>query len=206
MKKTGIDDRPAYCRPCNSGAENISVIRSVCNTYNERLKEILAETNEDFSPLDLGCPSDVLLKCGVPNLPIQISVRRLVGKKNQQDHPFKLSDVAHLPDYINKPVAIFRSASTIEDRKVILTEMECNGCAIVVILSPNCSYKGFNVNDIRSIYPKDNFAAILQWIVEHNLLEYANKQKILNWLSKQQSNSAEVEQLIEDATKIIQEM
>lgn len=197
---------PHYCKKCVQGSNGIAIIRGVCSTFNERLKELIKGTNNDFTPLDMGCPSDILLNTGLPNLPIQISVRTLIGKKHQSNHPFKLSDVTHLPEYISLPIAVFRSASTEEDRKVILTEMQCNGCNIVVVISPNQTYKSYSVNDIRSIYPKDNFCAILQWVVDHNLLEYVHKEKFLNWLSKHQSNSDEVTQLIKDTAKIIQGM
>lgn len=203
MNRISIEIEPAYCQECVQGGTAISIIRGINDTYNNRLKEILAETNKDFTPLDLGCPSEQLLSTGLPNLPIQISVRVLTGKKSQENHPFKLSDVVHLPEYVSMPIAVFRSASTVEDRKVILTEMECNGCNIIVIISPNQEYRGYKVNDIRSIYPKNNFAVMLGWVVEHNLLEYAHKEKFLNWLSKHQSNSDEVTQLIKDTTKII---
>lgn len=62
------------------------------------------------------------------------------------------------------------------------------------------------VNSVRSVYPKDNISDMLQWIVSDKLLEYCNKEKILNWLSKQQSNSADVAKLIKDSTNIVQKM
>lgn len=195
--------RNGYCRVCELGGEGIRVIRATSETFNGRLKAIQSGANNDFSPLDIGCPSKNLLSAGLPNLPIQVSVRRLIAKKSQDNHPFKLADIIHLPEYLNDPIAVFRSMSTVDDVKVILTEMECNGFNILVIVAPNRNYNGYDVNDIRSIYPKDNIKPILEWIVTYDLLEYADKEKLLNWLGKRQSNSAEVAQLIKEATKII---
>ncbi len=206
MGKIKEEQTPAYCQECNQDGAGITVIRAVNNTYNERLKVILAGANTDFTPLDLGCPSSILLETGLPNLPIQIAVNKLMIKKDQDNHPFKLLDVIHLPEFISTPIAIFRSATKVEDVKVVLTEMECDGVNIVVIISPNQYYKGYNVNSIRSLYPKDNIKAILGWIAEDNLLEYAHKEKFLNWLGKQQSNSADVTRLIKDSAKIIEDL
>lgn len=41
-----------------------------------------------------------------------------------------------------------------------------------------CGKKG--INSIRSVYPKDKMVDILQWIAEYGLIEYGNKEKILN--------------------------
>lgn len=201
-----IIENIAVCRNCTEYIESRDTINGITNVYNERLKSILSDSNTDFSPLDLGCPHKSLLNSGLPNQPIQVSVRILKGKSKQENHPFKLPDIAHLPNYLATPIAVFRSATTVSDTKVILTEMESNGVNILVIISPNREYKGVLINDIRSIYPKDNIKPILEWICKDNLLEYFDKQKILNWLSKHQYNPDEVTKLIKDCTKIIQEM
>lgn len=180
-------------------------VKRICDVYNERLRVILSGANDDFSPLELGRPCKHLLDCGIPNLPIQISVRRLVDKKLQTNHPFSLVSVVHMPDYLNNPIAIFQSKTRV-DVKVILTEMEEKGIHFVVAIELR-KLKGKNdINDVRSVYPRDNILDVLRWIVEDNLMEYCNKEKILNWLGKQQSNSVEVAKLIKDSTKIIQKM
>lgn len=200
------NEEKAYCQICTQEGSSIRVIRATCDSYNERLKVILAGGNTDFRPLDIGCPHICLLNCGLPNLPIQVSVKILTGKASQSNHPFKVSDLIHLPEYICQPIAVFRSATSMDDTKVILTEMEAEGVNIIVVIRPSQQYKGLLVNDIRSIYPKDNIAPILEWISVHNLMEHCHKQKILNWLGKHQYNPGEVTKLIKDCTKIIQEM
>ncbi|GEP98620.1 MuF-C-terminal domain-containing protein [Chitinophaga cymbidii] len=180
----------------------IQSIRDICNTYNERLRLILRGTNDNYAPLELGNPCQHLLNCGIPDLPLQISVRRLVDKKLQANHPFSLVSVAHLPAYLNDPIAVFQS-KTRQEIKVILTEMEERGINFVVALEPQKLKGNQEVNDIRSIYPKDNVKEILRWIAEDGLLEYCHKEKILNWIGKQQSYSVEVANLIKDCTKIV---
>jgi len=181
-----------------------SIIRTnnLNDNFNARLRKIISGYNDDFNPLDLGNPSDILLSCGIPNLPIQMSVQRLVDKKLQTNHPFRLVSVTHMPDFLANPIAIFQS-KTSASCKVILTEMEDKEINIVVPIEMNRMIGKSFVNSVRSIYPKDNIKDVLQWICEFGLLEYCEKNKILNWLDKQQSNSADVIKLIKDSTKII---
>lgn len=180
-------------------------IKEVCNAYNERLKIIINGTNNNYAPLDLGNPSKELINCGVPDIPIQMAVQRLVDKKLQSNHPFSLVSVVHMPEYLIAPIAVFQS-KTRGDCKVILTEMEDKGINIVVVIEMNKLCGKQEVNSVRSVYPKDNIRDILQWTAQDRLLEYINNEKILNWFSKQQSNSADVTKLIKDCTKVIEKI
>lgn len=177
-------------------------LRKINARYNERIRLILQGGNIDYSPLQLGPPSPILLNTGIPDLPIEMSVHRLIDKKLQNNHPFSLVSVVNMPECIQAPLAIFKSKTRI-DSKVILTDMEENEIHFVIALEMNREKIAYRVNDIRSVYPKDNFADILRWIARDNLLEYADKQKALKWLGKQQSNSAEVARLLEDSTNLI---
>jgi hypothetical protein len=177
--------------------------KDITDIFNERLVEILGGENKNYSALELGQPSDILKSAGLPDLPIQMSVQRLIDKKLQATHPFKLLSVVHMPDYIARPIAVFQS-KTRKDCKVILTEMENEGANIVVVVETNKLLGKINVNSVRSVYPKDNIKDILRWVCKDGLLEYIHKQKFPNWLDKQQSISADVTQLIKDSTKIVQ--
>ena len=108
-----------------------------------------------------------------------------------------------MPDHLAEPIAIFQS-KTRNDCKVILTEMEDKGINMVVVIELKKLCGKQEVNSVRSVYPKDNVLDVLQWIAEYELLEYVNKEKILNWFCKQQSNSADVTKLIKDCTKVIE--
>ncbi|MBW8686064.1 MuF-C-terminal domain-containing protein [Chitinophaga rhizophila] len=180
-------------------------IKDICNIYNERLRIILNGTNTDYTPLELGRPCKHLISCGTPDLPIQISVRRLVDKKLQANHPFSLVSVVHMPEYLDDPIAIFQS-KTRSDVKVVLTDMEEKGINFVVAIELRRIQGKQEINDVRSVYPKDNILDVLRWIAEDKLMEYCNKEKILNWLGKQQSNSVEVTKLIKDCTKVIEKL
>ncbi|MRG44769.1 hypothetical protein GFS24_06570 [Chitinophaga sp. SYP-B3965] len=134
-----------------------------------------------------------------------MAVQRLVDKKLQSNHPFSLVSVVHMPEYLAEPIAVFQS-KTRTDCKVILTEMEDKGINMVVAIEMNKLCGRREVNSVRSVYPKDNIRDILLWIAQDDLIAYANKEKILNWFCKQQSNSADVTKLIKDATKVIEKI
>lgn len=178
-------------------------LKDICNKFNDRLKIIISGTNENYTPLQLGMPCEHLINCGLPDLPIEMSVQRLVDKKLQTNHPFSLVSVVHMPEHLAKPIAIFQSKTRL-DSKVILTEMIEEGINFVVAVEMRRVKGSKEVNDVRSVYPKDNIKDILRWIAEDDLMEYCNKEKALNWLGKQQSNSAEVAKLIKGCTKIIE--
>lgn len=181
------------------------VLRKINDEFNDRLKPIIRGDNQDHRPLNLGYPSEPLRKCNIPELPIQMSVQRLVDKKMQSNHPFNLMSVIHMPDLLAKPIAIFQS-KTRSDCKVVLTEMEDKGVNILVVIEPNKLCGKIQANSVRSVYPKDNNIDILRWICEENLLEYYDKEKALKWLGKQQSNSADVTRLLEGSTNVINQI
>jgi len=179
------------------------ILKTVNNAFNERIKEIMSGSNQNYRSLELGKPCAILIKVGLPDLPIQMSVKRLVDKKLQLNHPFSLVSVVHMPEFLADPIAVFQS-KTRGDCKVVLTDMQEKGVNFVVAIQMEKLKGDVDVNDVRSVYPKDNVKDVLRWIAEDGLMEYCNKEKILDWFGKQQSISAEVTKLIGDCTKIIQ--
>ncbi len=173
------------------------------NKFNLRLKDLLSNSNFDPSALDLGYPGDLLLQAGIKNLPIQISPQKLLEKKHQKNHPFKITSIIDMPQYINSPIAVFKSKNNFDcNSYVVLTEMVDSGDNIVIALTTNFVKNKISINSIRSIYPKF-CKAILYWIVEDKLLLTCDKQKILNWIDNQQSHPTDLINLLEDATKVI---
>lgn len=98
----------------------------------------------------------------------------------------------------NNPDIRFRSATHIGNF-VVLTEIQHGGRNFVVAIEANRRQGRIEVNSIRSVYPKNN-KQVANWI-EDGLLEYAHKERMSEWFSKQQSNSADVRKLFRDSTK-----
>lgn len=169
--------------------------------FNNELQQQIDGTLPKGHIYDLGMPSDTLLNAGLPNLPIEMAASRLSDKSMQENHPFDLSEIRNLPKAIQSPMAIFRSATRLGSF-VVMTEIEHHGRNFVVAIQANRRKGRIEVNDIRSVYPKNN-NQIANWVTE-GLLEYADKKRMVEWLSKQRSNSAEVRKLFNHATNIIQ--
>lgn len=136
-------------------------LRRINNHFNLRLREIQSGENFNYTPLSLGRPGRVLLDCGMPDLPIEMAVTRLVDKKLQKAHPFSLVALVNMPEELNDPIMIFQS-KTRGDSKVILTSLEHNNVNILIAIELNREKPDKQFNSIRSVYPKDNFRDILR--------------------------------------------
>jgi hypothetical protein len=169
--------------------------------FNEELQQQIDGTLPRGHTYGLGNAGSILQSASIPNLPIELQASRLSDKSIQENHPFDLAEVKDLPKAIQNPLAVFRSATHIGSF-VIMTEIEYKGEKFVVAVEANKKQGKIEVNSIRSVYPKKN-RQVANWIDE-GLLEYGHKQKMTEWLSKQQSNSADVRKLFGRATKVVQ--
>ena len=177
-------------------------IEEINNRFNDALlKQIEGSLPTNYT-YKLGTPLAILQSVKIPDLPIELRASRLIGKAMQETHLFDLSEIMDLPLVVQNSLAIFRSATHL-GHYVIMTELKHDDDNFIVALQINKCKKNNEINDIRSIYPKNN-KQIIGWINE-SLLEFVNKQKMIEWLSKQRSNSAEVRKQLNHATKIIQD-
>ena len=163
--------------------------------FNAELKAQIEGTLPTGHVYSLGMPSKALRSAGVPNLPIELTARRLATKASQayhSDHPFELSDIQDLPKAIAHPIAVFDS-STREDSTVVLTELQDSRgvnfvVALRVVRSSVTRSLEIDINDIRSIYPKDRVTSILKWITSGKML-WVDKKKALSWITTQLPNA-----------------
>ena len=175
-------------------------IEEINKRFNEDLLKQIEGSLPKYYTYKLGTPSVILQSVQIPDLAIELRASRLSDKAMQETHPFDLWEIMDLPVAVQNPLAIFRSATHLE-HYVIMTGLEHERENFIIALQIN-RYKGNNeTNDIRSIYPK-NSKQIINWVNE-SLLEFVDKRKMVEWLSKQQSNSAEVRKQLNHATKII---
>ena len=180
--------------------EQARTLQTVNDQFNAELQQQIEGTLPQGHIYQLGHPSEALQAAGIPNLPIELAASRLSDKSMQANHPFELSEIENLPEAIQQPLAVFRSATHIGSY-VVMTEIEHQGKNYVAAIQTHRQKGRLEINDIRSIYPKNN-GQIANWIDE-GLLEYAETQKMVEWLSKQRSNSAEVRKLFNHATNIV---
>ena len=180
----------------------ITIQEQTNDRFNDELQQQIDGTLPKGHIYDLGMPSDTLLNAGLPNLPIEMAASRLSDKSMQENHPFDLSEIRNLPKAIQSPMAIFRSATRLGSF-VVMTEIEHHGRNFVVAIQANRRKGRIEVNDIRSVHYRTSNSHIANWVTE-GLLEYADKKRMVEWLSKQRYNSAEVRKLFNHATNIIQ--
>jgi hypothetical protein len=170
--------------------------------FNEELQRQIAGTLSGGHTYRLGYAGSILQSASIPNLPIELQASRLSDKSMQENHPFGLSEIRDLPRAIQNPLAVFRSATRIGSF-VIMTEIEHQNKNFVVALEANKMQGKIEVNSIRSIHYRNSNTHIANWIGE-DLLEYAEKRRMVEWFSKQRYNSADVRKLFNHAAKIVQ--
>ena len=172
-------------------------IEEINKRFNENLLKQIEGSLPKYYTYKLGMPSVILQSVRIPDLAIELRASRLSDKAMQETHPFDLWEIMDLPVAVQNPLAIFRSATHL-GHYVIMTELNHKKEKFVVVLNNRI----LEINSIRSIYPKSN-NHLINWI-DDGLLEYVDKLKTVEWISKQQSNSADVRKQLNRAAKIIQ--
>lgn len=181
---------------------------------NERFNDALQQQIDGTLPkgyvYDLGMPSSILLSTGIPNLPIELVASRLSDKSMQENHPFDLNEVKDLPNAIQNPFAVFRSATHIGSN-VILTNLKHGGRNYVVAIETNRKAGRIFVNSVRSVHYR-NSMNIIGWIND-GLADYMSEDFRNSWieetknelLSKPQYNSADVRKKLISVANIVKD-
>ncbi|MCL2207124.1 MAG: hypothetical protein FWB90_03400 [Fibromonadales bacterium] len=169
-------------------------MNDIVKQFNIELQRQIEGSLPEEHIYNLGYPSENLLSAGLLNLPIELKASRLVNKSNadyRNNHPFELSEIKDLPMAINNPIVVFKSTKLNDNSNIILTELkDKNGNNFVVAIrhfkSPNGNKVNLEVNDIRSVYPKDRVAEIMNWLKSGNkLVRWLDKEKALSFVSTQ---------------------
>lgn len=176
-------------------------LSAVNEKFNKELQQQINGTIDREHIYQLGMPNAILQGTGIPNLPIELTASRLKEKATNESHPFDLSDIANLPEALDRPLAVFAYGDPKKAQNVIV-ELSKDGKNFVVGLTLHSAYRGVEVNDIRGLFPKDT-EKWLNWIKENKSL-YLNKQKIQGIIAQQRTNFAEVSYLhLDDVLKIV---
>lgn len=135
------------------------------------------EPNEVFN---FGDTPFVLKALGARDLPVIMSQNAMV-KINGEKHGVSLETIRNIPDNINNPVMVFKSATT-SNAFVILSELEdMEGRPVVVAMHLNKREKHFSVNRIASIYGRSNANNFINLQITNGNLVYLDKIKSQNW-------------------------
>lgn len=155
--------------------------------FNEELQKQINGTLSKGHIYKLGYPGQKLLDAGLRNLPIELSSERLSLKSSKDyksNHPFELKNIKNLPFALNHPIAVFDSKRN--DGVAILTDLKQDKSHFLVAIHLRVSddERKIEINDIRSVYPKDKIGGIFDWINE-GLLKWRDKEKSLKFISSQ---------------------
>jgi len=190
--------------------KNLNNPALVNDVFNACLQQQIDGTLPQGFVYELGMPSKELLSSGIKDLPIEMASRRLLAKSMQENHLFDLKEIFNLPNAIQNPLAVFRSATKMYDSYVVLTELKHKGKNFVAAIQVNERGNNIEVNSIRSVHYRTLYN-IVDWITE-GLGEYFSKDFEKVWLnptkkellSKQQYQPVDVRKQLNNATKIVE--
>lgn len=138
----------------------------------------------------LGVPCEILQRCGFPKgQRIEMSLSRLKFKSTLTRHPFELSDIFGLEKALQSPVAVFEYGDKTKAQNVIVN-IEKDGKNFLAGIHFNQDSRGYEVSDLRTLYPKDNIEW-LNWISQGKMI-YGNKKELQALTAQQRMNFAEV--------------
>ena len=179
-------------------------VQRVNEKFNEELQMQIDGKLPENHIYKIGKPGSVLRSTGVPDLPIQMSARRLQEKATLFDHNFDLRDVKDLVQALQDPLAIFAYGDKTKAQNIIIP-LQKGGKNFIVGLSlrPIVNGSHLEINSIRNVFPKDN-SEWLNWISQGKAL-YLNKEKIQILIDQQRTNLADVDYLdLDSMAKVIE--
>jgi hypothetical protein len=153
------------------------------NRFNEELQQQIEGNLPKGHVYQLGMPSEILLRAGMPGSPIEIKAEILTLKSSKEyGHPFNIATIKNLPNLINDPIAVFAYGDKNKAMNVI-TEIEKDGENLLVgiSLNPEVKNKRLDIHSVRTIFPKD-ISEWKNWIDQGKTL-YLNKEKVLELLN-----------------------
>lgn len=201
QNRLGVGNGVGVLSRSNNSETNVAEIN---NTFNKELQQQIDGKLPNGHIYRMGKPGRILLSTGVPNLPIQMSAKRLQEKATMFDHDFKLSEVKNLVLELQHPLAVFEYGDKSKAQNIVVS-LQQDGKNFIVGLSLNPMVNGNNleINSIRNVFPKDN-SEWLNWIGQGKSL-YLDKEKVQNLIDQQRTNLADVDYLdLDSITKVVE--
>ncbi|QDR80243.1 glucosaminidase domain-containing protein [Sporomusa termitida] len=161
-------------------------------SFAKQLDQWAAGSLHPRAMLTLGKTPDVLIKVGAKQLPIEISqkvVAKIVNTKGTDGgkHGLAMDVLKQLPENLDNPVMVFKSATT-ENAVVVLTEMvDKNGDNVIAAIHLERQHGRNVVNAMASVYGKENTTNFVQKQIEAGRLLYPNKKISHDWLRSREA-------------------
>lgn len=132
--------------------------------------------------VEIGTLPPALAAAGVPAGDLKTSAKVL--QKVVFDHGVPPSVVKRIPELLERPVMVFRSA-TVEGSFVAVTSEMVRGAPLIVAISPETTRGAVALNFVPSLYPRDDLQAIQRWLNAtkpgEQLLTYLDKEQSPAW-------------------------
>ena len=164
----------------NEFDENAYSIESISNSFNKFL--------EDYKKNKLGrnqawyASLKNRMLSYLPNSN-RLRISQSVLTKAVNKHNIDVDSLRNLPELLANPIAVFKSARKDVNAKVVLIEAkDKDGNNVVVAINVEGNVYGTDVNDVTSIYGRENFGDFARW-EEQGLLETGNYEKFKAWLA-----------------------
>jgi hypothetical protein len=159
----GLTEDAAYMRKSEAGA------------WAKQLQDFVAGKLPRGEVLTVGTTPKVLRILGAKKLKL-VMPQRNAAKILKDKHKLPLETLKDIPRAIADPVMVFDSA-TMADSFVILTDLMVGGKPVLSAIHLNVPERHFSVNEVASVYGKDEGA---KWVVAQisgGRLRYQNKKK-----------------------------
>lgn len=158
--------------------------------FDKELQEFIDGKLPKSHIFTLGNPSEILVKCGFPaEQRIELSASHLEFKSKLPRHTFELTEIKGLEKALKNPIAVFEYGDRKKSQNIIIN-IEKDGKNFLAGVHFNQTTRGYEVSDIRTLYPKEN-VEWLNWINQGKLI-YGDKEKLQALIVQQRMNVAEV--------------
>lgn len=118
--------------------------------------------------------SDVLDMLGYGNQPVYLQESKVV--KGKREHHLTTNHWKKIPEWLDDPALVFDS-DTVDGRLVFFAPELLNGDPILVVLDPDATAHGLQVNLLVNAYDKDSGKIPMRRWVNEGLLRYYNTKK-----------------------------
>lgn len=214
-----------YDKALNRWAENLYQVNEIRNAREQEKFAKMSLSQFDKELIDvidgklpkdhifsLGIPGVILQRCGFQEgQRIEMSASRLEFKSKLNWHPFDMKDVIGLDSALQTPVAVFAYGDK-EKLQNVIVGLDKDGKNFLAGVHFNQKVRGYEVSDLRTLFPKDNIDWI-RWITQGKMI-YGDKEKLQALIAQQRINVAEVsaqvaqsplyEHCLESASSIMQ--
>lgn len=158
---------------------------------NAQIQQWAAGELKSNAIIELGRPSSVLLKFGMPDLPMHLT-QAVLRKAVKEKHDVDVADLKDIAVNVQAPIAVFGSKRG-PGHVVVVTEARHADGNIIVALDLDVQRDGIGINDVRSIHPKRD-SSVTRWL-EDGLLLGVEKRKGRDWLENSVGSNSQQPQV-----------